>query len=388
MLTPHFSNIDSTIAGLLANAQREVLVAVAWLTHPALAEALAACARRGCRVVVIINQDDINAAYCPLILLQTSGVRVIFSPQEDSYSPLMHHKFCVIDGHITITGSFNWTKKATVNQENILVSEDDTLLATRFADTFMTLAEKLGTYLGQGVVLSPLYGFYKQHIELLETEIAALQAAIEQARQLMTRFEQAYWVALGHLLRDIALHEARIAEREAQRTRKAYAQKAAEQSRQRFEQFSEQAAAATPPQPALSGQAAQTLRDLFRQIAKKIHPDRYISEPEKYERATRLMAEANAAYEAQDLARLQELSDRLESGLAFGSDVLPDNLERLQQLAETLTQRRQELAGQLAQLRQKDTFRAAQSSDWEAFFEQEAVKLEARLAQVKHEAEG
>lgn len=385
MLTAHFTNIHTTIADLLANAQREVLVAVAWLTHPLLTGAIADCAKRGCRVAVIINEDDINANYCPIDYLQSSGVRMILHRQADDSAPIMHHNFCVIDGHTTITGSFNWTIKATLNNENIVVLQHDTTFAQQYADTFLSLAEQLGVFLGQGVVLSPLYGFYKQHIELLEAEIAALQATIEQEQQLIRRFEQAYWAKLGYLLRDIAAYEAQIAEREAQRIQKAYAYKAAEEARQRFEQYSQQADATEAPRPALSEEAAQTLRDLLRKIAKKIHPDRYVNDPEKYAQANRLMAEANAAYEAQDFERLQDLLDLLENGLAFGTDTLPDNLERLQQLADTLTRRRDELMLELAHIQQQDTYRAAQSPDWEAFFAAEAVKLEVRLAQLKAE---
>jgi len=40
----------------------------------------------------------------------------------------MHHKFCVIDGHILITGSFNWTNQAVKeNQENVIILNDKEL---------------------------------------------------------------------------------------------------------------------------------------------------------------------------------------------------------------------------------------------------------------------
>lgn len=386
MISPHFTHIDDTIAQLLAKAEREVLVAVAWLTLPRLTNALADSAKRGCRVVLIINDDAINAGYCPVPYLRSSGVQVLLHPLADQFAPLMHHKFCVIDGHTTITGSFNWTRKATINNENIVVLQNDAGFAKQFVDIFGELAQHIGVYLGQGVVLSPLYGFYKQRIELLEAEIAALRAAIEQAQQLVRHFEQAYWAKLGALLREIAHCEVLIAERNAQRNQKAYAQKAAEEARQRFEQYraQAQAEAAAPPRPALSEEAAQTLHDLFRKIAKLIHPDRYANDPEKYARANHLMAEANAANEAQDIERLKKLLDRLETE-GLDADQLPDHLERLQQLVETLIRRCDELTNQLGQLTQQDTYFAAQSPDWEVFFTAEAVKLEAKLSQLKQE---
>lgn len=38
---------------------------------------------------------------------------------------IMHRKYCVIDNHVTISGSFNWTDNATNrNDENIEIIQD------------------------------------------------------------------------------------------------------------------------------------------------------------------------------------------------------------------------------------------------------------------------
>jgi hypothetical protein len=50
----------------------------------------------------------------------------------------MHHKFCVIDHRIVITGSYNWTNNAEKNDENIVIVEDYTL-ALEYADAFLAL---------------------------------------------------------------------------------------------------------------------------------------------------------------------------------------------------------------------------------------------------------
>ncbi len=385
MLTCHFQDVDTVISKLLAGAQQEVMVAVAWLTHPMLIEKLAECAKRGCRVVVIINDDRINRDHCPIEYLKNSNVQIVFHQKMDDSTPIMHHKFCVIDEHTVITGSFNWTKKASLNNENIVVLQNDRAFARSFLDVFEQLAQNLGVDLGRNVIRSPMYGFYKQQIELLEAEIAALQAAIEQAQNLKHRFEQTYWSKLGHLLRDIAQCEAEIAECQAQRIRKESAKKAAEEARKRFEQYSAQTEAAQPPRPELSEEAAQSLRELFWKIAKKIHPDRYASDPEKYEQANRLMAEANAAYQLQDKERLQKLLDLLESGMVFESDALPDDLERLQKVVDTLIRRRNELAQQLAQIQSDEVYISAQTPDWETFFANETIKQEAKLQSLRNE---
>ena len=42
----------------------------------------------------------------------------------------MHNKFAVIDGHVLITGSFNWTNMGDVkNEENLLILTDEALIS-------------------------------------------------------------------------------------------------------------------------------------------------------------------------------------------------------------------------------------------------------------------
>jgi len=53
----------------------------------------------------------------------------------------MHHKFALIDGHILLTGSFNWTRQAiTGNCENVIVTDQKDLV-TKFSLEFSKLWE-------------------------------------------------------------------------------------------------------------------------------------------------------------------------------------------------------------------------------------------------------
>ena len=53
-----------------------------------------------------------------------------------SKEEIMHNKFCIIDHKTVITGSYNWTRKAKTNDENITVTKDSPELATDFVTEF------------------------------------------------------------------------------------------------------------------------------------------------------------------------------------------------------------------------------------------------------------
>ncbi|OMJ84927.1 hypothetical protein SteCoe_13830 [Stentor coeruleus] len=81
-------------------------------------------------------------------------VRVDLDPHAQ-----MHHKFCVIDDYILITGSFNWTKQAVgKNQENLVVM-DDPVLARMYTEEFNRMWEAFSAsvdrYLGGVKVIPP-----------------------------------------------------------------------------------------------------------------------------------------------------------------------------------------------------------------------------------------
>jgi hypothetical protein len=56
----------------------------------------------------------------------------------------MHHKFCVIDRTTVILGSYNWTKQAQANDENITVVTGAPDFAAQYLDAFDALLSKHG----------------------------------------------------------------------------------------------------------------------------------------------------------------------------------------------------------------------------------------------------
>ena len=117
---------------------------MAWLTHPQLVGALCDAAERGVAVEVLISRSDNNFSRLNLIrqlefLVDSDVTLLVSGPPDVRDAHFLHHKFCIIDYDTVITGSFNWTKNAGSNEENILVTRADQRLANQYQDTFEKL---------------------------------------------------------------------------------------------------------------------------------------------------------------------------------------------------------------------------------------------------------
>lgn len=119
----HFEEIHSVISSKIVNAKKEIKAAVAWFTDPDLIELLAHKAKNGVVVDLIISDNETNQK-TDYSSLQAAGVNLQIYPQKGYGS--MHHKFCIIDKEMVITGSYNWTINAKRNNgENIMIAKDE-----------------------------------------------------------------------------------------------------------------------------------------------------------------------------------------------------------------------------------------------------------------------
>jgi phosphatidylserine/phosphatidylglycerophosphate/cardiolipin synthase-like enzyme len=98
------------------NAEREILVGAYGLTTGSgIVEALIHAKERGIDVRLIADKNtpcERNSAVGPLA---AAGVPIWI----DDQARIAHAKTMVIDGAVTLTGSYNWTRGAAANSENL-----------------------------------------------------------------------------------------------------------------------------------------------------------------------------------------------------------------------------------------------------------------------------
>ena len=131
-----FDNIEQRILKEIEEAHYAIFVSVAWFTNKKLFNALLEKARNNCYVSIIIQLDDINSQ-CGIDYSQIRvGRSECFMISKEA--ELLHDKYCVIDFKKVITGSYNWTYKASINSENVVIISDPDI-----AGQYITRFEKL-----------------------------------------------------------------------------------------------------------------------------------------------------------------------------------------------------------------------------------------------------
>ncbi|GEM_PF-1755183 len=140
MITAVFKDIEKLILINLQKANSNIKVAVAWFTNPVLFQALLEKRIEGKNVELILADDKINFTNKSIDFQHfiNSGGCVHIS----RFPNLMHHKFCIIDERILISGSYNWTKSAELrNLENVIISTELGLI-NQFIEEFDKIKDR------------------------------------------------------------------------------------------------------------------------------------------------------------------------------------------------------------------------------------------------------
>ncbi len=108
-------NCTAALLDALNKAEEKIYVHAYSFTHPDIAAALVVAKKRGVDVQVHMDKNRIAEKYSvfPLFIENAFAVSIQDEP------PIAHNKIMIIDEDLVITGSFNWTKNAAKNEENL-----------------------------------------------------------------------------------------------------------------------------------------------------------------------------------------------------------------------------------------------------------------------------
>jgi phosphatidylserine/phosphatidylglycerophosphate/cardiolipin synthase-like enzyme len=122
-------SVARSIEGLLLEARVSVDAALYRITNPRLARALGKARDRGLRVRLLVDRNKYQATAVTRKLIAENSLpfQAIYGRKEKGSK--LHHKFAVLDGHIVLTGSYNWTLDSEErNFDHMLVLRDTDLV--------------------------------------------------------------------------------------------------------------------------------------------------------------------------------------------------------------------------------------------------------------------
>lgn len=127
------------ILGCIRSARRTIDVCVFTITDDRIAEALLDAHEQRVLVRVITDNDKASDRGSDVWKLERRGIPV----RVDRTEFHMHHKFAVFDARVALTGSYNWTRGASRdNEENLVICD-----AVPFVATFQQEFERLWDFL-------------------------------------------------------------------------------------------------------------------------------------------------------------------------------------------------------------------------------------------------
>jgi hypothetical protein len=214
-----------------------------------------------------------------------------------------------------------------------------------------------------GVALGPSGAREDAKLAQALAELAALEAQLAQRelelatlRNELLAFETRYLRSVGPVLRELDEVEAEITEAlAAAQPDDAAAHEHAQAARRRAQETAETLGQHASEQQPERFMPSERLKKLYRETAKRFHPDLAADEVVR-ERRQRLMAEVNAAYNAGDECRLADL---LASAVDAGEQRPGDagtQLARVTQQISNVTERISSIAAEIGALRRSDLF--------------------------------
>ncbi len=116
-----------------ANSSVHVLIYTFTLNN--VANALMAAKNRGVDVKIVMERSEVSGSGAQYQNLKSAGVDI----RLDTNPALMHDKVAIIDGHIILTGSFNYSVSANLSNNENLVVIDERSWASAFETQFQQI---------------------------------------------------------------------------------------------------------------------------------------------------------------------------------------------------------------------------------------------------------
>ena len=391
----HFSDAHAMLAQQLASARQHVVCGLSGVCGRPLFDLLLACSRKGLAVTLVVSGDpqDQSAGIAWERLTAMGATLHRLRPG----APRLHTSVCVIDAATVVSGDLGLLTAAPdaqfaglLLQTSANVAQDCQRGLAHWAarDADLQGVQSRGTSVAEtersaalATYDDPLHWAPPWQTNLLQAHTLALQADLADMHRTLNAFDQAQDEAIGPLLRECL-------DAKRQHLRQLHAQSGsedtrtqAEQAQAQFDRYTQAQYAKPAPAAPLDPQAQAQMKQLYRKLAMRLHPDR-VEEDDKAQ-AQALFQLLQAGYENNDLAALQALALQVSSapqtsvGAASPNASTPSAAK--QQAAALKARLEQHLRDRTALLRSPTWQTLSTQSNWAVWFDQQARYLQSEL---------
>jgi hypothetical protein len=344
----YFKELKPLVLEQIQIASSSIQIAVAWFTDQDILNLLISKRQAGVRVILVLSNDSKNfdeSYSLDFSVFKQSGGKLIVADKA-----FMHHKFCIIDKAILLTGSANYTYNGFhKNSESIMLTDNQEAI-NDFLIQFELLTGTLNE--DEGVILSPLIQSLHNQIKLYNAQISWLEITLAEVEKQIELYEASYRVRFQTIIGEILWLQKIIFERKAKLTEKPESKRQEQEAQQRWESF--HSAISNDNQMIEQGHDTilqEKLKQLYREAVKLCHPDSPLVKEEFREKAHQVFIKLKTAYDQNNVAALQEILNELKLGITFGNiDISAVGMDELQTFIEQLAKKVQQLANQLSVL--------------------------------------
>lgn len=348
MIKAYFKELKPLVLKQIREAKASIQIAVAWFTDQDILDLLVEKRLQGVKVLVLLSNDvkNFEESYSlDFTKLQQIGGKLVIV--ETSF---MHHKFCIVDQQVLLTGSANYTYSGFhKNNESIIITDEQESIKDFLLEFERFIEQAIEE---EGLVVSPLVQALHHQIKLYNSQISWLEVALAEAQKQLECYEAGYRVRFQQIIEEILLLQRDILAYKAQRTEKQEAKKQYQEAKVRWESFQNIIAEDTQTITKAKDDILQeSLKQLYREGVKLCHPDSPLVEEAHKAQAQQIFLKLKQAYDQNDLKALQTIVAELKLGIAFGdSNVSGASINDLEAFAQQLAEQVQQLAERLSTL--------------------------------------
>lgn len=377
-----FDNISTRIKNEIEKAEKTIYIAVAWFTNKELFEVLLDKVNKGCNAYLIVSNDEINTKI-NFNLLETEISKCY--KVGNGNSELMHNKFCIIDDDTVITGSYNWSYKASSNFENIVITKGDNKLAKQFITEFNNI---LAVYFPHDIKASDVpntselkkyneksFFSLKLEIKMLEYKIMAFENEKIELNKLLSDFHHRHFKELGNLIlqilefRKMSLDENSDEYKDVEKDQKKYKENLFNEKNKIFR--------------ILSIDEKIELKKKYRKASILCHPDKVVNDFK--EQAQEIFIKLQLAYSENDLDKVSQILTNLQNNNFSSTDLYKySKKSKLENIIGRLKKLIMILENDIKDIRQNPTYKLiVEIQDFDEYFKTKKEQLLKELAKLK-----